>query len=144
MPPVHERENPTSYALVNCGRRNGFPTFRISGSSYFGKMRSSGSPGRSTRRLYAAMSRLALVRFNVSFAFGNTLEIVVLVAPRVIDVLGGNRVRDLRLLEPEAAFERVARRNADEVGVAGEDVLVPVREVAEARVDHALDAAPTV
>jgi hypothetical protein len=58
--------------LVNWGRRNGFPTFRISGSSYFGKMRSSGSPGRSTRRLKAMVSRFVLVRFNVSFAFGNT------------------------------------------------------------------------
>ena len=65
-----------------------------------------------------------------------------MIAPRVIDVLGGNRVGDLRFLEPEAAFERVARRNADEVGVAGEDVFVPVREVPEARVDHTLDAAP--
>ena len=50
-PPVHEREKPSSYALVNCGRRNGLPTFSSSGSSYFGKMRSSGSPGRSMRRL---------------------------------------------------------------------------------------------
>ena len=65
-----------------------------------------------------------------------------MIAPRVIDVLGGNRVGDLRFLEPEAAFERVARRNANEVGVAGEDVFVPVREVPEARVNHTLDAAP--